>query len=75
MCDWGRLFASEGNGRSPLCAQRPPGPDCFRLLPLPPKKLFRAVASNSSTFFRPDEKAQVAVVRKKRWCAIQGSNL
>ena len=27
-------------GEVRLCAQRPPGPDCFRWLPLPPKKNF-----------------------------------
>jgi hypothetical protein len=28
----------ELTGEVQLCAQRPPGPDCFRSLPLPPKK-------------------------------------
>jgi len=51
----------EVTGEVQLCAQRPSGLDCFRLLPLPPKKIFRAVASNSSTFFRPDENAAVVI--------------
>ncbi len=51
----------EVTGEVQLCAQRPSGLDCFRLLPLPPKKIFWAVASNSSTFFRPDEKAAVVI--------------
>jgi len=51
----------EVTGEVQLCAQRPPGPDCFRSLPLSPKKIFRVVASNSSTFFRPDEKAAVVI--------------
>src|SRR4029077_1441256 len=90
-------------------AQRPPGPDCFLSLPLPPEKLSgrlqvtprhfadltkRQPSSSAKTTslacpsIRPsrqksvtieafvfDESAQVALLREKRWCAIQGSNL
>ena len=50
----------EVTGEVQLCAQRASGLDCFRLLPLPSPNL-RAVASNSSTFFRPDENAAVVI--------------
>jgi hypothetical protein len=50
----------EVTGEVQLCAQRASGLDCFRLLPLPCPNL-RAVASNSSTFFRPGENAAVVI--------------
>ena len=50
----------EVTGEVQLCAQRPSGLDCSRLLPFPSPNL-RAVASNSSTFFRPDENAAVVI--------------
>jgi hypothetical protein len=96
-------------GEVQLCAQPPAGPDCFRSLPLPPKKFSGRLQVTPRHFsdltktqppssakttslacpsIRPsrqksvtieafvfDENAQVAVVREKRWCAIQGSNL
>ena len=50
----------EVTGEVQLCAQRASALDCFRLLPLPSPNL-RAVASNSSTFFRPGENAAVVI--------------
>ena len=50
----------EVTGEVQLCAQRASGLDCSRSLPLPSPNL-RAVASNSSTFCRPDENAAVVI--------------
>src|SRR5438874_2161044 len=38
MCDWVGCSLLKVTGEVQLCAQRPSGLDCFRLLPLPPKK-------------------------------------